>query len=114
MPITMNALRIKLERAIVTLLVNTLARAGFTPAYTDDGGERVPTPDLASVLETVFSVDESRVWFVNASVSPGTRFGVFLVGGNGPDIISDYSVGGPEFVAAMEAVHTAVDALEVE
>jgi hypothetical protein len=110
----MNDLRIKLERAIVTLLVNTLARAGFVPVLTDDGGERVPTPNLAAVLETVFSVDESRVWFANESVSPGTRFGVFLVGGNGSDIISDYSCGGPEFVAAMEMVHNAIDILEVK
>lgn len=86
----------KIEKAIVTALVEELGKSGFKPFQVWDGGEYVACTDVASVLNAVFAVDTATVHF-----KPGD-YGVFLVCGNGEDVISDYHCGNKTFTAAVE------------
>lgn len=98
----MNTVR-KIETAIVTALVEELKAAGYVPVKVYDGGEYVKAPDLAGVLEAVFSVDESTINFAPAGEpKKWGKLGVFIVGGNGEDCISDYHCGDPIFAKAVE------------
>ena len=100
-----NVLRRKVEKAIVRNLVGECIAAGFVPMEVDDGGdENVPTIDIESVIEAVFSVDESRVYFqpIGDRGHGKPKHGVFLVGGNGCDIISDWHCGNKDFNDAVQ------------
>lgn len=90
-----------IERAVVRHLVERMAEHGWKPKETFDGEEYVTTKTVEQVLETVFSVEDSTVSFVNGA---GKILGVKLICGNEEDIISDYHVGTPEFEAAMNEV----------
>lgn len=101
-----------IETAIITRLCAALASAGFVPAKVWDGGEYVATPDLAAVLDAVFAVDESTIHFApTGKPDAWGRLGVFVVCGNGQDIVSDYHCGNPVFSAAIE--RATADDLEV-
>lgn len=95
-------LNTKIERAIVTALVAELADADYVPVKVWDGGEYVEATSVAQVLDAVFGVDESTVHFAprGAADNWGKR-GVFLVCGNGEDLISDHHAGDAAFVAAI-------------
>lgn len=126
-PMSANA---RMERRIVANLIAHLERAGWAPYVNDDGGERVRTPDMQSAMESVFSVDESRLHFapvllvadVERALSGGRPgrarlkacrkladeacHAVLIVLGNGEDCISDWSYKSGDadgFNAAMEA-----------
>lgn len=93
----------KLERAIVTALVDELARAGFVPVKVWDGEEYQNATDCAGVLSAVFSVDTSTVHFAPKDYPDawgGT--GVFLVCGNGERMISDFHTGSEDFASAVD------------
>lgn len=94
----------RIERAIVTALVEECAKAGFVPRAVWDGEEYVLTLDLDRVLSAVFSVDESTIHFApkDAPDDWGT-LGVLCIGGNGEDVISDWHCGNAAFNAAVEA-----------
>lgn len=99
-----NSLRIALERAIVTALITAVTDAGFKLTHVYDGGENVKCSTVAQALDAVFSVDESRVFFRGPD---GSRQWVFLVGGNGEDIISDYTCGDAAFDSAVGSISDA-------
>lgn len=93
-----------IERRIVWNLLTKLSIAGFVVECVDDGGELIECEgDAMKAMETVFSVDVSRVYVRKPGGSP--RW-IFLVGGNGEDMISDHGSpdGDPDgFVAFMDA-----------
>lgn len=108
-----NTLRCLLERAVVRALIQELDRSGFVPHVVNDGGEWVGTRDEQSAIDACFAVDESWLYFRakdDASAKPKTH-GVFLVGGNGSDIISDYHCGNASFSAAVDRVSMNVEDL---
>jgi hypothetical protein len=83
-----NQARIKLERAIVRALIRQLKKAGWKPLFVDDGGETpVPATTEKAAMDAVFAVDDSRLYFSNGNI----RHSVLLIGGNGEDIVSDWS-----------------------
>jgi len=94
------------ERAIVRALIQECDRAGFMPHHVDDGGENVPCSTEHTAVEAIFAVDDARLFFRSkddASRKPVTH-GVYLVGGNGEDIISDWHCGNASFNAAVDRV----------
>ena len=53
-------------------LIDALVDAGCTLVEVDDGGdEPVPTPDKTSAVESIMSVDESRLWVVTPHMPDG-------------------------------------------
>jgi hypothetical protein len=100
-----NDIRCKLERAIVRALIQECARAGWSPVAVDDGGDKdVKVSNEDEAIDAVFAVDESRLYFRVTGSKGGKRNGVFLVGGNGEDIISDWHCGNASFDAAVNRV----------
>lgn len=98
----------KLERAIVVALIDELSKAGYVPVAVWDGGEYVPTKDPQEAMTTdaaikaVFAVDESTLHFApKDAIEDWGATGVFLVGGNGEDIISDWHADGGAFDRAV-------------
>ncbi len=91
-----------LELRIVRGLIRSLKKHGWKPVYVYDGGDEVVTPTEAKALDAVFAVDDARLYFRNDG---GRTYGVLLIGGNGEDIISDWSYGTDDkdgFNAAIE------------
>ena len=84
-----NAARLKRERRIVWNLIKHVVANGFELDSVYDGGDYVPVKSAKDAMEAIFSVDDSTLRFRH----PGHAklLGVFLVGGNGVDIVSDYS-----------------------
>lgn len=118
--------RIALERLIVRSLITHLLARGWSPYSNDDGDAHVYCPTVERALDTVFSVDESRLHFAPTKLvqareailadKPKSKVGiaacdnachaVLLIGGNGTDIISDWSFRDGDadgFSAAMNA-----------
>jgi len=80
--------RVKLERRIVLSMIEHLVEQGFVLVEASDGEERIKPKDNMEAMEHVFGVDESHLYFQK----PGFKsHWIFLVHGNGVDIISDYS-----------------------
>jgi hypothetical protein len=86
------------ERQIAWALLHHLA-AEFpgVKVVVDDGGERIPCDSPKDAMEAIFAVDEAHIIL--------GKSWVFLVLGNGEDVISDYGVN--------DAVERAVDAAMV-
>lgn len=83
----------KVERRIVWNLLTKLWDAGFEIVEVDDGDDttqcsKAEHPAMAA-MEAIFAVDECNL-YVRKKGKRGKRF-IKLVGGNGEDIISDYS-----------------------
>jgi hypothetical protein len=97
----------RLERRIVWNLLKHLEANGWHTTYVWDGEQCVAAPTAKAVMELVFNLDEAQVRFSKGH--PGEWHGVYLVLGNGVDIVCDwnYSVGDRDgFDAAMEAFDT--------
>jgi hypothetical protein len=81
-----------LERRIVWNLLNQLAEAGFKAVEVRDGlGDELSEPNPTNpkeAMEHVFNLDDCRVWLRKPGY--GEHY-VFLVMGNGEDILSDWS-----------------------
>lgn len=77
----------RLERRIVAALCVHMAQHGWLPVAVDgyDDG-RKPATDAKSAMEWIFNVDEAWIVFRKGE----TEHGVFLVLGNGIDLISDW------------------------
>ena len=78
----------KLERRIVWNLLHVITAAGFELRSVYDGDEvtKVATPKEA--MELIFNLDEASVIFCK----PGyAKHNVYLVLGNGVDVVCDYS-----------------------
>lgn len=93
----------KLERRIVWNLLAYLRDAGFRPTAVyspEDAGANqhghAPAHSAKVTMELVFALDSTTISFGDGS------FGVFLVLGNGIDVISDWTAEG-DFGKAMEA-----------
>ena len=95
--------RARLERRIVANLIAHLADQGWTPFNLFDSEEDCPVTDMKSAMELIFNLDESWLDFRNAD---GAEHRVFLVLGNGVDVIADWNYSGQgtdNFDAAMNA-----------
>lgn len=79
----------KIERKIIRKMISELAKVGYTPKAVWDGEEYVDAETTEQALDAIFAVDESTLHFQAADGHWG-NLGVFLVGGNGNDVISDY------------------------
>ncbi len=93
----------RIERRVVASLCAHMAERGWTPSKLYDGDTTTPVHDAKSAMELIFNLDDSYLYFVNAS---GREHWVRLVNGNsGWDLINDYSHARDEsdnFAFAME------------
>lgn len=108
-----NFKRLKLERKIVRHLLSTALAAGWTVEAVDDGGfDDARCTNIDEVMEAVFSVDESTIFFNKTIEGVKKCLGVLIVLGNGIDCIADNSVH-PVFEAEVIAPSEAfVESLE--
>jgi hypothetical protein len=92
------------ERGAIQKLVRHAKAHGWSVPSVDDGGEEVPCKSEKDVLDTVFSVDMSRIYFEKE----GNVHSALIVLGNSPDeVVADwgYSEGDADgFNAMMEAL----------
>jgi hypothetical protein len=79
----------KLEHRIVRVLIRGLKKHGFL-VHSVAHDEYVRTPNERLAMWEVFEVDECTLRF--RKVGTDKLFGVLLIGGNGTDIICDYSL----------------------
>ncbi len=93
------------EKTIVRVLHAELKKAGFVPVKVWDGGEYVDTNRLRDVLDAVFSVDTSTIHFAPVSdPSKWGNLGVYVVCGNGADLLSDWHCSDPKFDEVVTSV----------
>lgn len=98
------AVRIALERHIVTHLVEACRKAGFLPQSVWDGEEYVKCKSATQVLDAVFAVDVSTIHFDHGRGNNKLSHGVLIVLGNGVDCISDWHCSDDTFNAMVEKV----------
>lgn len=94
----------RLERRIVANLIHHLEGAGFKVGTVHDGDELNECADMKSAMELIFNLDEA--WLNMEKPELDTEHTIFLVMGNGLEIISDWSFNKGDadgFDAAMEA-----------
>jgi len=122
-----------IERVIIRRMIADLSAAGFVPvAFWDEEEYQIIAPDgthatlrplpkpLRTTLVTQLSADEALTMV--DSVDCGTlhfapadqlqawgRYGVFLVLGNGEDVISDYHCGNEAFDNALQRTSKAIE-----
>lgn len=99
-PVPVNG---KLERRIVANLLAFMATKGWNVFNVFDSDDDTPVITAIDVMELVFNLDEVWLDFTNAT---GQAHRVFLVLGNGVDIIADWNYSAADkdgFNAAMEA-----------
>jgi hypothetical protein len=92
-----------LERRIVAALIAHLGAKGWAPWGVDDTEDHTPVRDAKSAMEVIFSADLGYLFLRNKE---GATHYVMLVGGNGQDIISDWSYAEGDtdgFSAAMDS-----------
>lgn len=106
----------KVERAIIKALISFLDGYGFKPTFVFDGEENVKCSTVDAAIEAITAVDESWLHFkANKGVlGSGARkdHGVYLILGNGEDVISDwrYSEGDADgFNKAMDTFTAMID-----
>jgi hypothetical protein len=93
----------RLERRIVAALCAHLAEYGWAPCAVFDGEDLTPVSSVKEAMELVFNLDQSHLYFRQGV---HRKHHVFLVNGNGVDMVSDYSYAafkGDNFEEAMEA-----------
>jgi CheY-like chemotaxis protein len=78
-----------LERRIVFNLLSLLKAAGYSVTSVWDGEEEAPATDEKSAMETIFNLDEAIVRFKSET---GSKHWLYLVLGNGEDVLSDYGM----------------------
>lgn len=106
----------KVERAIVTCLVQDLSKAGYDAIKVWDGEEYIDTGTVEDVIDAVFAVGNSTIHFQRAKGARGKKWGktgVYIVCGNGEDCISDWHCEDGDFDAAVSAVCKKIDNLTV-
>lgn len=109
-------LRNKVEQAIIKALIAFLDGRGFKPTFVFDGEENVKCDNADKAMEAITAVDESWLHFKarRGVLGSGARkdHGVYLILGNGEDVISDwrYSDGDADgFSKAMDAFTAMID-----
>src|SRR4051812_9450624 len=88
-----NKLRGLLERAIVAALCQEALASGYRPVKVNDGGDVHPVCTTEDVLERVFAVDHSTVYFAPEGDPADDRFWARITLGNGEDCISEWYCG---------------------
>ena len=83
-PVAVNG---KIERRIVASLIAHLKANGWEPKGVWDGEEEVPVTTAKEVMELLFNLDDAHVYFSKG----GREHYVWLICGNGVDIISDWT-----------------------
>lgn len=96
--------RIALEKKIVRKLIRELKAAGYLPTQVWDSEQYVEVSGERDTIEAVFAVDDSTIHFDGGKGKNGHEHGVYLVCGNGCDIISDYHIGDEAFDKVVSAV----------
>lgn len=83
--------QVKLERRIVKAILDLLVKNGWNP-YEVDGGDGPDKCDsVKSAMELIFNLDDAHVFFRKADKNGSETGWIFLVGGNGVDVLSDYT-----------------------
>ena len=83
----------KLERRIVFNLSEYLKSEGWNILAVDDGEDYTEVENTLEAMELIFNLDESRIYFKN---NKGDEHWIFMVNGNGEDILSDWSLYGDD------------------
>lgn len=100
--------RISLEKRVVRHLIRVMKLAGWAIDFIDDG-EKVYIDSEKEAMDTVFSVDDCKIYFRKGQ----RNHWVFIVLGNdGWDAIADYSYSSTDdFEKTMEIVNKYADYL---
>lgn len=89
--------RMEIERKVVRHLIRTMKAAGWLITRINDGGdddEDTLDPNETQAMDTVFSVDESTIYF-RKQLEPKygkTHYAYIVLGNNGYDCIADHSI----------------------
>jgi hypothetical protein len=89
------------EHRIVWNLLKYLEANGYACIKGHDGEEHHDIDNHDQAIEMYNSVDDSALSFVN-SHAPERQSSVWLIGGNGQDVISDYNCADPVFSELMD------------
>lgn len=111
-PVTANG---RLERRIVAGLCAHMAQHGFLVNGVHDGEEETLTYTVGGAMNLIFNLDEARLYFRKEnpmSVTDVTprQHSVYLVLGNGVDVISDWSF----FIDDHDGFNAAMEAFDAE
>jgi hypothetical protein len=85
--------RLKIEARVVRHLMRTAKRHGYRLVRVFDGEEYVKTTTEREVLDAVFSVDISTIFFKHPE-EPKGHCAVIVLGNDGWDCVADASTGG--------------------
>lgn len=91
--------RIKVERDIVTLVVDALIHAGFTLREREDGNKLT----RGQLLSLLFDLDEAVVIAEHPEHKRPTGWVYFVFGNDGYDVISDYTTNLEDVLAPINA-----------
>ena len=105
--------RIKVEKLIVTTLVQDILANGFTVSINNGGDswEIHRSTDLSKIIATLFATDEETIYFFKKTETSGYSGWFRLVYGNdGYDVISNYTDNAPsrDIVAGAEKLADAI------
>ncbi len=78
----------KLERRLVAALIAYMGEHGWQPCAVYDGDYEQPATDTKSAMELIFNLDMAHLYFTQNGTD---RHWVYLVLGNGCDIVSDWN-----------------------
>lgn len=84
--------RQKVERMVVSHLIQTAAQHGYAVTKVYDGEEFEKCTTEAQAMDVVFSVDDSRIYFKHPDQEKG-HCAVIVLGNDGWDAIADHSTG---------------------
>lgn len=111
-----------IERIVIRHLIRTMKQHGWIISHINDGGESdedTLNPNETEAMDTVFSVDESTIYFRKQLVErhlAKTHFAMIILGNNGYDCIADHSCGSThpkdDFEKVMFEVQNWIDNLE--
>lgn len=82
-----------IERRVVRHLIRTAKAHGYALVRVWDGEESIRVSTERDAMDTVFSVDESRIVFKHPS-EPKAHCAVIVLGNDGWDAVADSSEGG--------------------
>ena len=82
-----------IERKVIRHLIRTAKAHGYALVRVWDGEESIRVSTERDAMDTVFSVDESRIVFKHPS-EPKAHCAVIVLGNDGWDAVADSSVGG--------------------
>ena len=101
LPVGFTSTTLVLEHRIVWNMIHFLAANGFQVCKAHDGEEHHDIASPEEAMAVYSSVDDSALSFVNPT-APTQQSSVWLIGGNGQDVISDYNCADPVFSELMD------------